>query len=382
MADVEGDAGGGMNSILIRNHSYVNPREVIRGISARDIKGARVMLVNMPLRESAVPNCAPNGIALLASRLKLYEVEVVLVDLNAYRIKDAIAEARGLKNGRTLNLAEARGLLMRYFQRYGDQDVIALSGMITTLRWQEDVAKIVRDLQPDSFLVSGNGLATEMKDGLLSWIPELDGIAHSEGDFSIVKIVYDAMQIKKLGLQGALNSGKLNPYYIGEISGRQRFIYDGGRPSDLDEVPFPAYDLIEKDIDGFRVLDMYLNNEIWGIKANNSSATTFRMERSINTVSSRGCPYMCSFCFRGATGERNYSVRSAENFARELKFYHEKYGVDFVGVTDDNFMVKRDRIASMVPIMKPFIKETGLRWGTHGRLDEAADLKPAETHQL
>lgn len=355
---------------------YVHPKTVINHIDKSHLRGARILLVNMPLRESAVPNCAPNGLALLASRLHLYDCSVTIVDLNAYRIKDAVAEARGLKNGRHLTLPEAELLLTKTINKYGEPDLVAMSGMITTLRWQEDIAKLLRRILPDVFLVSGNGLATEFKTGLFTWIPELDAVAHSEGDFSIVKIVFDALSIKRDGFNHALLAGKLNPYYIGEIANRHRFLYDGGRPDELDDVPLPAFDLLEKDVNGFPILDMYLKNEIWGIGANNSSATPFTMKRSINTVSSRGCPFACKFCFRGATGERNYGVRSAQNFADELRFYHEKYNVDFVGVTDDNFMVKRDRIADLVPILKPFIQESGLRWGTHGRLDEAGDLRP------
>jgi len=271
---------------------------------------------------------------------------------------------------------EVRQLLERFLALYGDMDMVAVSGMITTLRWQEDVAKLIRELQPHTFLIAGNGLATEFKAGLFNWIPELDAVAHSEGDLSIVKVVYDAVQIKKRGIEDALCSGKLAPYHMGEINGRHRFLYDGARPSDLDDVPFPAYHLLHEDIDGFPILETYLKNEIWGLAANNSSATPFTMKRSINTVSSRGCPYACHFCFRGATGERNYGVRSALNLAKEMSFYHEQYGVDFLGITDDNFMVKRDRIADLVPVLKPFIQKTGIRWGTHGRLDEAADLRP------
>ena len=272
---------------------YVHPKKVIESITKQDIAGAKVYLINMPLRESAVPNCAPNGIALLAARLETYGVKVQIIDLNAYRIKDQIATIKGMENGRHLTHQETYELITKYFIVHGEPDVVALSGMITTLRWQEDVAKIIRKLAPDVFMVAGNGLATEFKAGLFNWIPELDAVAHSEGDFSIVKIVFDALKIKHDGFQHSFLSGKLDPYYFGEASGRHRFIYDGGRPGDLDEVPFPAYHLIEKDVNGFGIMDMYLNNEIWGLAANNSSATPFTMKRSINTVSSRGCPYAC-----------------------------------------------------------------------------------------
>lgn len=350
---------------------YVHPRLVVNAITAKDLAGAKVLFVNMPLRESAVPNCVPTGVALLAARLQEYDVEVHIVDLNAYRIFDGTRR-------RVLTFDEAEMLLREAVLVWGQPTVVAISGIITTLRWQQEIVRRMRTaVTPDAFIVSGNGLATEFREGLFNWIPELDAVAHSEGDYSILKIVFDALLIRRTGFERALVSAKLNPYYLGEAAGRQRFLYDGGRIANLDDLPVPAYDLLTRDPYGANVLEVYLRNEIWGLDANNSSATPFSMKRSLNMVSSRGCPFGCNFCFRKATGERHYSVRSAERFAEELRSYHDSYGVDFIGVLDDNFMVSRERIEHMVPILKPFIEQTGLRWGTHGRLDEAADLKPS-----
>jgi len=77
--------------------------------------------------------------------------------------------------------------------------------MITTLRWQNKIANIVRNLIPNVFIVSGNGLATELKLGLFNYIEELDAIAHSEGDDVIIKICYDVKQIKQNGIESAGN---------------------------------------------------------------------------------------------------------------------------------------------------------------------------------
>lgn len=348
---------------------YVHPATVVKQIAPADLRGLNVMFVNMPLRISARPNNLPNGICVLAAQLEKYGVQPVIADLNAYRFAEGETQ-RGITE------EEMQALLLKYFQKYGEPDLVLLSGMITTLRWQERTARFVRSRIPNVFLVAGNGLATEFKGGLFNWIPELDGVGHSEGDLSIVKIAHDAAKIKDLGFDGARLAGLLEPYHIGEYKGRHRFIYDGGRPLSLDDIPLPAYDLLKEDINGYPILEHYLRNEIWGLKANNSSATPFTMRRSINTISSRGCPFACKYCYRGATGERNYGVRSAESLTQELRYYHEKYGVDFVGILDDNFLVQRGRIADLAAKAKDFVQASGLRWGTHGRLDEAADLKP------
>uniref|UniRef100_UPI003D095BB7 B12-binding domain-containing radical SAM protein n=1 Tax=Roseibium sp. TaxID=1936156 RepID=UPI003D095BB7 len=155
-----------------------------------------------------------------------------------------------------------------------------------------------------------------------------------------------------------------------------RFFYHGGRTPDLDALPYPAYDLLEEDVDGVRVLDKYLDVPVWGGSAKNSSATSFEMKRSITTISSRGCPFACKFCFRGAQGERNYGVRSAEDLATEFRYYQRRYQVDFIGLMDDNFMVSPKRITELADILEPYAASGELRWGAHGRLDEAADLRP------
>lgn len=351
-----------------------HPAEVIKSIGRPDLEGANVVFINMPLRESAVPNTTPQGPLLLATNLRdNYGVNANIIDLNAYRIKDESAKQRGLEHGRHLLYDEVFRLIENHFLVHGEPDLVAFSGIITTLRWQERVAKIIRELLPDVFLISGNGLATELKTGLFNYIPELDGVAHSEGDDVIIKIVYDAYLVKRLGLQQAINSGKLAPYYIGEITGRHRFLYEGSRPLNLDAIPFADLDLLKTDVYGNRLLNYYLGNAVWGTEANNSSATSFTMKKSTTFVSSRGCPYACAFCYRGSQGERNYGMRSAENIGEEFKLHMDKYGVDFVGMPDDNFGVSYQRIVKMVPILKPL----NMRWGTHTRLDESAGLRPS-----
>ncbi len=353
--------------------AHVHPADIAKHIEPADLRGLNVVFINMPLRETAVPNNTPQGPLLLATSLRdNYGVNATVIDLNGYRVKDELAQKRGLTNGRHLLPKEVFRLIQKHFEIHGNPDLVGFSGKITTLRWQEVVAKMIRQLLPDVFLVSGNGLATELKLGLFNYIPELDGVARSEGDDVIVKIAYDAKIIKEIGFVNAVNSGKLAPYYVGEINGHHRFLYEGDRSRNLDAIPFADLDLLKEDVFGNKILEYYIGNPIWGIGANNSSATSFIMNRSTNFVSSRGCPYACAFCYRGAQGERNYGMRSAENLAAEFKAHIEKYNVDFIGMPDDNFAVDYQRIVEMVPLLKPL----KMRWGTHTRLDESAGLKP------
>jgi len=140
---------------------YVPSREL------QALREAHLLFINMPLREHAVPNCMPLGPALMAARLQQHGATVGLLDLNKYR------------PWRTLD--EVRALLTDYIETHGEPQTVALSGLITTLRWQADTARIVRELLPESYMISGGGLATDLPQLLLDWIPELDGTATGEG---------------------------------------------------------------------------------------------------------------------------------------------------------------------------------------------------------
>jgi len=362
---------------LFKTNLYTHPGDIIRDIDKKELQGTRVTLINLPIREQAIPNSPPMGPAFLAGCLQKYNVEVNIIDLNAYRIRDELAESKNLENGRVLTYDEAEQFLADNFQKQGDQDLIGFSGLITTLRWQIEVAKIIRRLQPQAIIASGGGLATEFREILFNWIPELDAIAHSEGEDVIIKMAYDARMIRNKGIKQAENSGKLAPYFLGIHQGRPRFAYDGGRPADLDNIPFPAWDLLGSDINGYPILENYIKAPVWGTGASNSSATSFSMSRSLTMISSRGCPFACNFCFRGAQGERNYGIRSAQNVIDEMMYHTEKYNLDFIGITDDNFMVSSKRIQELADRMKSVLQGQEIRWGTHGRLDEAADLRPS-----
>ena len=233
--------------------------DISNNISHNEFKGLSVTFINMPLRESAKPNTPPEGPLLLAAILNKYGAETHLLDFNAYRIKDEDSQKRGLLNGRHLTKKEVEDMFVKHLENQGDQDIIAFSGKITTLRWQEEVAKIVKKHQPDTFLVTGNGLATEIREGLFNWIPELDAIARSEGDDIILAIAKDVKTIKQNGFKQSVRTGKLSTYYKGELKGKHRFVYEGGRPKNLDSIPYGALELLQSDPYGHNVLEDYIS---------------------------------------------------------------------------------------------------------------------------
>lgn len=90
-------------------------------------------------------------------------------------------------------------------------------------------------------------------------------------------------------------------------------------PTDLDAIPYPAFDLLP--LTAYRdVCDSH----------------TFPL------MTSRGCPFDCNFCSCYAYSGRRLRLRGVENLLKEVERLHEKYGMEFMAIRDDNFVVNKN----------------------------------------
>jgi anaerobic magnesium-protoporphyrin IX monomethyl ester cyclase len=104
----------------------------------------------------------------------------------------------------------------------------------------------------------------------------------------------------------------------------------------LDELPFPAWDLV--DVDRYR--------QIW-------------MERhgyfSLNMATTRGCPFHCNWCAKPIWGQR-YNVRSPENVLAEMQWLRDSYHPDHIWFADDIMGLK----PGWLPRFAELIEEEGI----------------------
>lgn len=85
--------------------------------------------------------------------------------------------------------------------------------------------------------------------------------------------------------------------------------------TDLDKLPFPAWDLV--DVEKYR--------SIW-LKRHGYF--------SMNMVTTRGCPYHCNWCAKPIWGQR-YNSRSPGNVVAEMKWLKENFAPDHIWFADD-----------------------------------------------
>lgn len=90
---------------------------------------------------------------------------------------------------------------------------------------------------------------------------------------------------------------------------------------ELDDLPLPAWDLV--DMEG------YLGR--WQRRAG---------ERRSAVLTSRGCPFDCSWCSKPTFG-RTFRQQSPERVVRELVALKQRYRVDYVRFCDDVFGISR-----------------------------------------
>ena len=96
---------------------------------------------------------------------------------------------------------------------------------------------------------------------------------------------------------------------------------------DLDALPFPAHDLFK--------IDRYTNLQPLtdGLDRN---------ARSFTILTSRGCPYKCTFCSKPVTGD-TWRARSVESVVQEWKWLVKGLHATEIGVTDDIWNLKLPR---------------------------------------
>lgn len=95
---------------------------------------------------------------------------------------------------------------------------------------------------------------------------------------------------------------------------------------DLDALPFPAKDLLPLE-------NYYL-----------PPTKRIRSERATNMVTSRGCPFNCTFCMARTIWGRQTRLRSIENVLDEIQENVELYKLTEFSFHDELFTIKKSRV--------------------------------------
>lgn len=289
-----------------------------------DISGSRI---NM---ESTSP---PLGLLYIAAVLMKRGHSVRVLDMNSERVRTREKLARVL--------------------RATEPDLVGISTLTPTFKSIVDVANICKAELPNSPVILGGYFATFNHDRILSKYKCFDFVARREGEETAAELVEE------------LDKRKPNPSKIRGLTYREngRVKVNDERPmiSNLDSLPFPAYELVSHLAYG----------NFGGIR------TTYRNLGGLLT--SRGCHFKCRFCSCSAFTNATIRSRSPANVVEELKYFGEEFGLREYMFVDDNFTFDKKRVMEICRL----IRENGLdvEWYCEGRINQADEAMFREMHR-
>lgn len=124
--------------------------------------------------------------------------------------------------------------------------------------------------------------------------------------------------------------------------------------SDLDTLPFPAYELLEAFPKGYHLpLFSYIRSP------------------GATMVTSRGCPYQCSYCDRSVFG-RGYRYHSSQYIYEHMSYLRHRFGIRHINIYDDLFTTHRNRIENLCELLAS--KPLGIQFNCAVRVGHADDL--------
>ncbi len=178
-----------------------------------------------------------------------------------------------------------------------------------------EAAKEIKKINPDIKIIVG-GIHPTFFPEQTAANPYIDFVVINEGE----KTLLDLLRAIE---SGADFSAIDNLAWKGE-DGRLHVNETTAEFLDMNTLPMPAWDLID--------VEKYAN----GLSRNPG-------ERVIDFYTSKGCPYPCAFCYNLNFNRRKWRAKSAERAVEELEFLHNKYGINYFVIHDDNFVVDKER---------------------------------------
>jgi len=219
-----------------------------------------------------------------------------------------------------------------------DPDLVGLSVLSTNIQRGMRLIKRIKELRKSLTTIVGGVHATLFDHLILREIPEVDMAMRGESEHSFPAFCANLMQ----GVDVTSVPG-LSYRCNGEIvRGTPQLI------ERLEELPFVDWSIVENG--------SYYRS--WG------PIPLPRDLKAAGVLSSRGCPYACSFCSKVSAGE-TWRPRSVKNVLAELMEI-SRQGFDYVFFHDDNFTRSPKRVKELCEAILD--AKLGLRFWFEGSL--------------
>ncbi len=213
-----------------------------------------------------------------------------------------------------------------------DADFIGISAPFTNnASIVKELAKVIKGYFPTKPILLG-GVYPSLTP-VHAFCPEIDYYVIGEGEIPLLEI---ASGVNPEQVQGVLAYGQSN-----------KKIEKAKVIAKLDTIPFPSRNKLP--------MSQYLS----------FCSPRKDKPKTASMITSRGCPYDCTFCSIHSITGYKWRMRSAKNVLDEVKLLVEKFGVEHIEFEDDNFTLDKKRaIAIFEGIEKINFEIKPVSWST------------------
>jgi radical SAM superfamily enzyme YgiQ (UPF0313 family) len=197
---------------------------------------------------------------------------------------------------------------------------VGISASTIMLKPALDLAARTKDADPATSVILG-GVHATLFPGEVLREGVIDLAVHGEGEQTAVELLAAVERSESLhAIAGIAFRDGNGP----RVNGRRPPIQN------LDDLPLPAYDLLP--------MGLY--------------STPFSATGAVTSmVTSRGCPYSCTFCDAFVVHGRKYRAHSAERVVTEIRYLVREFGVREVLFKDSEFTLDRHRVEGFCDLM-------------------------------
>ncbi len=268
----------------------------------------KVLLINPP--QAFYP-----GSDLPAGNLPLGLMYIAAVlDKSGYKteILDAFMSDNAFRrNGETINVGMPfEQIRQEIYSR--KPDIVGIAGPFTCqIENSVKISMLTKQVDPSILTVVGGPHVTTVPKEFLEEATSVDIAVMGEGEYAMLELAQYFEGKKQLNEILGVAYRK-----DGEVK------VNLPRPfnKDLDELPYPAYDLVN--------MEQYLSPKRIGYRS-------FR-NRAISMITSRGCPFNCCFCSVHLHMGKQFRAHSASYVLNHIRYVVEKFDVKNIFFEDDN----------------------------------------------
>jgi radical SAM superfamily enzyme YgiQ (UPF0313 family) len=281
-------------------------------MSSKAIKVALIIPPSESMEKIWCPNL-PIGLAYLAAVLEKAGFELAVFDCLALEIDQ-----------------KKLGTKLASFK----PQMVGITAVTPTINSAILAAHVAKDTNPNVSVVLGGPHATFMDSQILSEHPDVDVVVRGEGEQTALELV-----------RHIFDSGDLEA--VSGISFRKggHIIRTPNRPfiQNLDELPRPAYQYFS--------LSKY----------------RFFGKTVLPVMTSRGCPFQCSYCVSSRMAGKEFRVRSPKKVVDEMEWLRDEHGAGAFSFYDDAFTYDNKRAIEICEGIKS--RKIGVPWDCQTRVD-------------